>query len=194
MRPKSFKEDDVLQTIEETFRKVGYDGASLDVLTRATGLNRSSLYNAFGCKNEMMRRAVETYTARSCERISQTLSTRPMREGLRKFLCSTYQPRAEACLLGNLVAERAEANAEDRAFLARRLEEIENRLVEAMSTAQAHGEIAAEADPVQLASYVMTVLQGLRIMALARDDCDQFSGVIETALGAIPFVAPHHTA
>ena len=36
----------------------GYDGASLDVLTRATGLNRSSLYNAFGCKNDMMRRVV----------------------------------------------------------------------------------------------------------------------------------------
>lgn len=188
MRPKSFNEDDVLQTIEETFRKVGYDGASLDVLTRATGLNRSSLYNAFGRKNDMMRRAVETYTARSCEKITATLSIRPMRSALRAFMCSTVQPKAEACLLGNLVAERAEADAEDRAFLASRMEEIENRLIRAMTMAQAEGEIAADADPVQLARYILTTVQGLRIMALAREDCDLFDGVINTALDAIPFV------
>jgi len=187
MRPKSFNENDALHAIEETFRRVGYDGASLDVLTRATGLNRSSLYNAFGCKNDMMRRAVETYTERSCDTIAGILRRRPLRTGLRDFLGTCVEPGLAGCLLGNLVAERADAEASDREFLADRMVEVEDAFVAALDAAVADGEVAPGTDTGQLARYVMTTAQGLRIMALARQDAALFATVIETALGAIPF-------
>ncbi len=187
MRPKSFNEEDVLHTIEETFRRVGYDGASLDVLTKATGLNRSSLYNAFGCKNDMMRRAVETYTERSCENIHTILKARPLRAAVRAFLLTCVEPGAAGCLLGNLVAERADAEAEDREFLAAHMIEVENALAAAVEAAKADGEIAPDANTLETARYVMSVAHGLRIMALARPDPALFSGAIDTALRAIPF-------
>jgi len=187
MRPKSFNENDALYAIEETFRRVGYDGASLDVLTRATGLNRSSLYNAFGCKNDMMRRAVETYTERSCDTIVGALRRRPLRAALQDFLRTCVEPGLAGCLLGNLVAERADAEASDREFLAARMVEVEDTFVAALNAAVADGEIAPGTDTAQLGRYVMTTAQGLRIMALARPDAALFEKVIETVLGAIPF-------
>jgi len=187
MRPKSFKEEDVLRTIEETFRRVGYDGASLDVLTRATGLNRSSLYNAFGCKNDMMRRAVANYTERSCDTVARMLRIRPLREALRAFFLCCVEPGFQGCLLGNLVAERAEAEAQDRAFLAERMTEVEAAVAAALNTALEDGEIAPDANPASLARYVMATAHGLRILALARPDTALFESVIDTALDAIPF-------
>jgi TetR/AcrR family transcriptional repressor of nem operon len=187
MRPKSFNEDDVLRTIEETFRRVGYDGASLDVLTRATGLNRSSLYNAFGCKNDMMRRAVANYTERSCDTAARMLKMRPLREGLRAFFLACVEPGLQGCLLGNLVAERAEAEAQDRAFLAARMTEVEAAVATALDVAAVEGEIAPSADAASLARYVMATAQGLRILSLARPDATLFEGVIDTALDAFPF-------
>lgn len=187
MRPKSFNENDVLQTIEETFRRVGYDGASLDVLTRDTGLNRSSLYNAFGCKNEMMRRAVETYTERSCDDMGRTLRRRPLRAAMRDLLRSCVAPGVAGCLLGNLVAERADADANDREFLGARIADVENALIAALDAAKADGEIRPETDTTHLARYVLTTAHGLRIMAQARPDAALFTDVIDTALHAIPF-------
>ncbi len=187
MRPKSFNEDDVLQTIEETFRRVGYDGASLDVLTRATGLNRSSLYNAFGCKRDMMVRAMTSYTARTCANIEDDLSGRPFREALRSFFSRISEPDAHGCLVGNLAAERAEADSEDRSFFAGRLDELEAIFAAAIVKAQTDGEISATADPAMLARYIMTTVQGLRIVGQIREDDSLRAGSIDLALAAIPF-------
>lgn len=187
MRPKSFNENDVLRTIEETFRRVGYDGASLEVLTRATGLNRSSLYNAFGCKQDMMRRAAETYTARNCAILTDTLAGRPFREAARAFLRMCVEPGLQGCLLGNLVAERAEAEQEDRAFLAAKLAQMEAAMAQCFAAAQRDGEIAAEADPDELSRYLMATAQGLRILSQTGLEPARLLETIDRALSAIPF-------
>lgn len=187
MRPKSFNENDVLRTIEDTFRRVGYDGASLEVLTRATGLNRSSLYNAFGCKHDMMRRAVETYTVRQCALLEDLLAGRPFRSAVRAFLLKCVEPGVQSCLLGNLVAERAEAEDEDRVFLAEKIADTEATIALAFAAAQRDGEIDPAADPVILARHLMANAQGLRILSQAREDVALYTGPIELALTSIPF-------
>lgn len=191
MRPKSFDEEHILQTIEETFRRVGYDGASLDSLTRATGLNRSSLYNAFGCKRDMMVRASETYTARTCMAIQDALSNKPFRNALRTFFTVVSAPESHGCLIGNLIAERAESDTEDRDFLACQLDELEAVITRAVANAQANGEIDASAEPSTLGRFIMSTTQGLRIMAQAREADPKLAGVINMAISAIPFTDGH---
>lgn len=60
-RPRSFDENAALDAAIEVFRRYGYEGASLDLLTGAMGINRPSLYGAFGDKAALFDKAVARY-------------------------------------------------------------------------------------------------------------------------------------
>jgi len=60
-RPKSFKREEIVQQVMEIFWLKGYAATSLSDLTEATGLNKKSLYNEFGPKQELFRISLETY-------------------------------------------------------------------------------------------------------------------------------------
>ena len=60
-RPRSYDPEQALQQIMEAFWKTGYSGTSLDDLSAATGLNRPSLYAAFGDKRAIYLKALAHY-------------------------------------------------------------------------------------------------------------------------------------
>ena len=60
-RPREFDADEVLDRALEVFWRKGYEGASLSELTEAMGINRPSLYAAFGNKEELFRKALDRY-------------------------------------------------------------------------------------------------------------------------------------
>src|SRR5438876_10012648 len=62
-RPREFDLDQALDAALKVFWRKGYEGASLPALTRAMGINRPSLYAAFGNKESLFRKAVERYNA-----------------------------------------------------------------------------------------------------------------------------------
>ncbi|MGE5163663.1 MAG: helix-turn-helix domain-containing protein, partial [Sphingobacteriales bacterium] len=49
-RPRAYNPDTALARAADVFWRNGYDGTSLDDLVAATGMNRPSLYAAFGDK------------------------------------------------------------------------------------------------------------------------------------------------
>jgi AcrR family transcriptional regulator len=60
-RPREFDADEVLDRALDVFWRKGYEGASLSELTEAMGINRPSLYAAFGNKEELFRKALDRY-------------------------------------------------------------------------------------------------------------------------------------
>src|SRR5712692_11317318 len=62
-RPRAFDVDEALHLALEVFWRKGYEGASLPDLTRAMGINRPSLYAAFGNKEALFRKAIDRYDA-----------------------------------------------------------------------------------------------------------------------------------
>src|ERR1700730_17340156 len=60
-RPRSFDLDKALDAAMQVFWRKGYEGASLSDLTQAMGINRPSLYAAFGDKETLFRKAPERY-------------------------------------------------------------------------------------------------------------------------------------
>jgi len=60
-RPKEFDSDEALAAAVEVFWLKGYDGASLTDLTEAMGINRPSLYAAFGDKRALYQKAISAY-------------------------------------------------------------------------------------------------------------------------------------
>lgn len=60
-RTRGFDQQSVVKAARQLFWERGYEGASLPDLERATGLNRSSIYNTFGSKRGLFDAAVESY-------------------------------------------------------------------------------------------------------------------------------------
>src|SRR6202163_2274511 len=60
-RPRSFDVDKALEAATLVFWRKGYEGTSLSDLTRAMGINRPSLYAAFGDKETLFRKALDRY-------------------------------------------------------------------------------------------------------------------------------------
>src|SRR5580692_5598487 len=60
-RPRSFDIDGALDRALQVFWRTGYEGASLTDLTKAVGVNRPSLYAAFGDKEALFRKALDRY-------------------------------------------------------------------------------------------------------------------------------------
>src|SRR5205814_4943058 len=60
-RTRQFDVDEALDRALEVFWERGYEGATLPELTRAMGINRPSLYAAFGNKEALFRKALDRY-------------------------------------------------------------------------------------------------------------------------------------
>ena len=58
-RPRNFDEDDVVARAADLFGRLGFNAASIDDLLGATGLQRGSLYKAFGSKRNLFEKVLE---------------------------------------------------------------------------------------------------------------------------------------
>src|SRR5271155_4139384 len=62
-RPRAYEPEVALGKALELFRRDGFAATSLDDLSAATGLNRPSLYGAFGDKRELYIKSYTRYRA-----------------------------------------------------------------------------------------------------------------------------------
>jgi AcrR family transcriptional regulator len=72
-RPRAFDPQAVLEKATETFLRFGFSGASLDALTTAMGLNKPSLYAAFGDKRRLFQSVLEAVAAARTKRYAAAL-------------------------------------------------------------------------------------------------------------------------
>src|SRR5262245_44852443 len=103
-RPREFDADEALCKALRVFREKGYEGASLLDLTRAMGINRPSLYAAFGNKEALFRKAVDRYVDEHGAALREALAEPTARRAVERLLRATADaltvPRTpRGCLL-----------------------------------------------------------------------------------------------
>jgi TetR/AcrR family transcriptional repressor of nem operon len=112
-RPRSFNAETVVEAAKEVFWKRGYEGSAISDLEHATGLNRSSLYGAFGSKEELFDRALGVYIegfVRGLLGPMEDPRARPQDvEGFFRSLAALFRadtmPARHGCLWVNSIAE-----------------------------------------------------------------------------------------
>src|SRR6476620_11505606 len=80
-RPRAFDREEALAKAMQVFWSQGYEGASMGELTEAMGINKPSLYAAFGCKEALFREAVQYYNSVECIALSQALQNESTARG-----------------------------------------------------------------------------------------------------------------
>src|SRR3954469_22395850 len=73
-RPREFDVDQALDRALRVFWRRGYEGATLPDLTKAMGINRPSLYAAFGSKEGLFRKALDRYAAGPAAYVREALN------------------------------------------------------------------------------------------------------------------------
>jgi AcrR family transcriptional regulator len=191
-RPRAFDVGRALDAALCTFRKNGYEGTSLDDLTAAMGINRPSLYAAFGNKEQLFARAVERYVELGGERVRAALSAPTAREAAERYLrevvigpCESPDATRGCLLVGAALTCSASAEAV-RQLLVDRRSENEKLLRERFDRAVAEGDLPAGVSADDLARFVTTIMQGLSVHAAGGATRRQQLAVVDIALRAWP--------
>lgn len=190
-RPRQFDPDDALDKAMGVFWKHGYEGATLEELTTAMGINRPSLYAAFGSKEELFRKAVERYVNGPASYIAEALTRPTAREVVEAIFAGTLRMNCDkknpgGCMVVQAALSCGEGSDAIRQELAAVREAGVNRIRERLEQAQAAGELPKAANCGDLARYIGTVLQGLGVQAASGATRQQLERVVEIALRAWP--------
>lgn len=173
-RPREFDADVAVDQAMALFGRHGYHATSVPRLTALLGIGNGSLYAAFGSKDGLYARALERY----CDDLVASLD-RDVRAGadirtaLRGFLLDLVEADVadpeRGCLLIGATAERA---SHDGTVAQVRLATtaVEGILTEALDDARTRRELRDDRDPGELARFLTTFVQGIRVMGRARAD------------------------
>lgn len=187
-RPQQFDTETVLDKATQVFWQKGFDDASVQDLVDATGLNRGSLYNAFGDKAQLFAAVMERYRAASPTRIlSDDSNSASPRQKLTDFFFALVE-RAhrdrehKGCLFTNTAAGLYGCNDTMSAWITESFHQLESLFDSIIAQGQQRGEITTAQSSLALARFFVGVAQGLNVMARVSPDPDVLSDIATQAL------------
>jgi AcrR family transcriptional regulator len=190
-RPRSFDVDVALDQALQVFWQKGYEGASLTDLTEAMGINRPSLYCAFGSKEELFRKALDRYAEGPASYVCRALNEPTARKVAEKLLygavasmCNPNTPNG--CIMVQAALACGDETQRVQQELAERRGEAQEALHQRFERAKTEGDLPPDCDAADLARYITTVTNGMAVQAAGGATCDDLRRVIETALRAWP--------
>jgi AcrR family transcriptional regulator len=172
-RPPSYDRDVALRAIRDVFWDRGFSATSLDDIAAAAGMNRPSLYGAFGDKREMYLAALRLFSVESAREMRRALEAPTLREAMEAFYVTAIReyvsgkggPRG--CLVVCTAVTEATADATIRSALAEMLAEIDSLVALRIARAKAEGDRCAAGDAKGLARVATSVLHSLAVRARA---------------------------
>jgi AcrR family transcriptional regulator len=173
------------------FWEKGYEGTSLSDLTKAMGINRPSLYAAFGNKETLFRKVLDRYNEDTSAYLQKALNAptaRLVAEGLLHSAADVLSDRSNprGCLLVQGALTCGDSANHIRSELVSRRAQGEAAIRERLKRAKSEGDLPANSDPAVLARFLTTVMQGLSVQVSGGARRKKLQQVIQTALRAWP--------
>lgn len=186
-RPRGFDADEALEHAMRVFWEQGYEGASLTDLTSAMGITRTSMYAAFGNKEELFRKALERYTEGPASYGARAMREPTARQVATAFLNGSVRATTRPdCPTGCLGVQGALAAGDPgrpaRDTLSAWREEATSGLRDRFRRAVDEGDLPPGTDPGLLARYLMTVANGIAVQAAGGATRDDLQRVADMAL------------
>jgi AcrR family transcriptional regulator len=174
-RPRAYDPDLALTRAMDVFWKDGFAGTSLDELSAATGMNRPSLYGAFGDKRDLYIKAYQHYRDRSragmVELLGQGLPLRKLLLRVFDLALDIYfsgEQGPRGCFTVLTAASDAVFDPEIRAMVQSAVREMDRAFANVFKAAQARGELSPDANPDALAGLLTATIHTVAVRSRAR--------------------------
>jgi AcrR family transcriptional regulator len=190
-RPREFNHDEALDKAMHVFWERGYEGASLAELIDALGINKPSLYAAFGNKEELFRKALARYSQREVAYVGESMRAPTARQAAEAFLTKSAEFLADdGHPKGCMIVQGALSCSEDATKIHQTLichrNEYEDLLRKRFVQAQNEGDLSKDANAAELAKYIATVHQGMSVQATSGASKEELMSVVNQALRTWP--------
>jgi AcrR family transcriptional regulator len=190
-RPRTFDIDDALDRALHVFWQKGYEGTSLSDLTKAMGINRPSLYAAFGNKEELFRKALDRYTDGPASYVREALAEPTARAVVERLLrgavalvTNPHNPSGCLWVQGALACgDQADPIRQD---LISRRAAGESAIRQRFKRAILEGDLSPDANPADLARFVATVHVGIAVQAASGASRQHLLRVVDALLRVWP--------
>src|SRR5579872_3548204 len=173
-RPRTYEPEVALGKALDLFRKDGFAATSLDDLSTATGMNRPSLYAAFGDKRELYIKSYQRYRtdarAAMVEIFRGELAIRQRLERIYAAALDIYlggASKPQGCFTVMTAASEAVADPEIRAMVLDGFTELDKAFASSFRRAKEKGELPPSADPVVLAQLASATIHTIAIRSRA---------------------------
>jgi TetR/AcrR family transcriptional repressor of nem operon len=187
VRPREFDEDAALEAAVMHFWRHGFEATSVRTLADRMGITGASLYNAFGDKRSLYRRALAHYLEHTVgDRLARLGQLAP-RDAIETFLReiierSVNDEQRKGCMLVNTALELAPHDREFKRTVARALEQVEMFFLNHVRAGQSAGTITLKHSAEDLARLLMSVLLGIRVLSRSRPERTLLEGTIRPVL------------
>jgi TetR/AcrR family transcriptional regulator, copper-responsive repressor len=188
-RPRSYEPEVALAKALDLFRKDGFAATSLDDLSAATGMNRPSLYGAFGDKRELYIKSYARYRADARAAMADIFKTElPIKKRLQRifavaldiYLSGDAGPRG--CFTVMTAASEAVADPDIRAMVRDGFSELDKAFAACFRIAKEKGELPASADPHVQAQLASATIHTIAIRARAQVPRKELEAIVTGAI------------
>jgi TetR/AcrR family transcriptional repressor of nem operon len=188
-RTKEFDPEAVLEEAMELFWENGFEATSAQDLVDRTGLNRSSLYNTFGSKQELYLRALDHYRQQDADAFDRLFDQFDSARGALRHLLEDATPSDErdtrGCFLASATVERAQCDDQTRERVRESFEQMRDGFAALVEHGQAQGEFPEDRDPEAVAYLLASTYYGMQTMAKLGLPPSVFDDVVAEALRAL---------
>jgi AcrR family transcriptional regulator len=191
-RPRAYQPEIALGKALDLFRKDGFAATSLDDLSAATGMNRPSLYGAFGDKRELYLKSYARYRADARAVMVDIFKDElPIRKRLERiyaaaldiYLSGEAGPRG--CFTVMTAASEAVSDPVIRAMVLEGFSEFDKAFAGCFRIAREKGELSSSADPVVLAQLASATIHTIAIRARARVPRKELEAIVKGAISVM---------
>ena len=191
-RPRAYEPDIALGKALDLFRKDGFAATSLDDLSAATGMNRPSLYGAFGDKRELYIKTYQRYRedARAAM-IDIFRDELPIRQRLERiyavaleiYLSGESGPRG--CFTVMTAASEAVSDPQIRAMALEGFVELDKAFAACFRLAKEKGELPETADPAVLAQLASATIHTIAIRSRVQVPRKELEAIVTGAIDVL---------
>ena len=178
-----------MEAARDAFWATGFAGTSLDELAAATGMNRPSLYAAFGDKRTLYLKVMDRYREMGRNAMKQALAVDvPLADALRRMYARAIDiylsgnDAARGCFIISTAAVEAVSNPKIRAAYAAGLHELDDELEARFRHAIAQGELARDTDARALAHVACGIMNAIALRARAGDSRQELKALSEATV------------
>ena len=190
-RTKQFDEKEVLKNAMELFWEKGFHATSIQDLVSHLGINRASLYDTYGGKDELFNTAFETYRQQAGDFLKSVFEKESsVKEGFRSLFYQAVDEGIQdcsrkGCFVVNTTTEMVPGDESLQKVIEGHVKKISQVFADEIQKGIDTGELSPSKNPEEIGMMLLTFYNGLRVIGKVSTDADSLKNMVETSLSVL---------